>query len=300
MNEISKFGDRRTASGGLRAEMTKKMVSGGVVMRKLEPSDIPSALELSAQAGWNQTAEDWRTLVDLSVKGCLGIEVDGELASTTTLLCYGKRLAWIGMVLTRIRYRGRGFARQLLMEALRLADEMHIETVKLDATEQGQPLYEKLGFRREQSVERWRRPAAGGVVCECVVDHEISEDAWRAADLRAFGADRTELLEHLARRNKPLTLGSSYLFSRPGRVSSYLGPCVSEAPETTRALMERALETHVEGGWSWDLLRDNAQAVALAHTLGFTPKRHLTRMVRGKDQRGNEQAIYAIAGFELG
>ena len=122
--------------------MTKKMISGGVVMRKLEPSDIPAALELSAQAGWNQTAEDWRTLVDLSVKGCLGIEVDGELASTTTLLCYGTRLAWIGMVLTRTRYRGRGFARRLLMQALRLADEMHIETVKLDATEQGQPLYE--------------------------------------------------------------------------------------------------------------------------------------------------------------
>jgi GNAT superfamily N-acetyltransferase len=280
--------------------MIKMMASGGVVMRKLEPSDVFSAVELSAEAGWNQTAEDWCTLVDLSVEGCLGIEVDGELASTTTLLCYGKRLAWIGMVLTRIRYRGRGFARRLLMQALRLADEMHIETVKLDATDQGQPLYEKLGFRREQPVERWWRPAAGGVLRRCVSDHKASEDDWRAVDLRAFGADRTELLAHLARRNPPLRLGSSYLFSRPGRVSSYLGPCVSQAPETARALMERALETHVGGGWSVDLLRENAQAVALAHTLGFTPKRHLTRMVRGKEQRGNEQAIYAIAGFELG
>lgn len=276
------------------------MGSDVAVMRKLESSDIPSALELSAEAGWNQTAEDWRTLLDLSVKGCLGIEVDGELASTITLLCYGKRLAWIGMVLTRIRYRGRGFARRLLMEALRLADEGHMETVKLDATEQGQPLYEKLGFHREQSVERWWRPGEGGVVRENGPDRETSEDVWRAPDVRAFGADRTQLLKHLARRNPPLALGSSYLFSRPGRVSSHLGPCVSEAPETARTLMECALETRVGGGWSWDLLRENAQAVALAHTLGFTLKRHLTRMVRGKDQRGNEQAIYAIAGFELG
>jgi len=83
-------------------------------------------------------------------------------------------------------------------------------------------------------------------------------------------------------------------------VSSYLGPCVSEAPEIARTLMERALEAHVEGGWSLDLLCENAQAVALARSLGFTPKRHLTRMVRGKNQRGNEQSIYAIAGFELG
>ena len=276
------------------------MASGSVLMRKLVTSDIPLALELSAEAGWNQTAEDWLTLIDLSVDGCLAIEVDGELASTTTLLCYGQRLAWVGMVLTRIRYRGRGFARRLLTQALRLADEKQIETVKLDATDQGQPLYEKLGFRCEQPVERWWRPGAGGVVHQRPAFHETPEDDWRTLDARAFGADRTELLGHLAKRNPPLTLGNSYLFSRPGRVSSYLGPCVSEAPETARALMESALETPAMGGWSWDLLRENVPAVALAQDLGFTPKRHLIRMVRGKDQRGNEQAIYAIAGFELG
>ena len=276
------------------------MDSGGVVMRKLKPSDIPTAVELSAEEGWNQTVEDWCTLIDLSVDGCLGIEVDGELVSTTTLLCYGQRIAWIGMVLTRVRYRGRGFARRLLMQALKLADERHIESVKLDATDQGQPLYEKLGFRREQSVERWWRPEAGVVVRESTVNPETSKDDWRAVDVRAFGANRTELLAHLARRNPPLTLGSSYLFSRPGRMSSYLGPCVSEAPENARTLMERALESHVEGGWSLDLLCENAQAVALAQVLGFAPKRHLTRMVRGKNQRGHEESIYAIAGFELG
>jgi len=276
------------------------MASGDVVMRKLKPSDIPLAVELSAEAGWNQTAEDWCTLIDLSVDGCLGIEVDGELVSTATLLCYGQRLAWIGMVLTRIRCRGRGFARRLLMEALRLADERSIESVKLDATDQGQPLYEKLGFRREQSVERWWRPGPGIVVRDREVNHETSKDDWRVVDLRAFGADRAELLARLARRNPPLTSGGSYLFSRPGRVSSYLGPCVSEAPGIARTLIERALETHLGGGWSLDLLCENAQAVALARTLGFTPKRHLTRMVRGKNQRGNEQSIYAIAGFELG
>jgi GNAT superfamily N-acetyltransferase len=295
------FQSRLTGLGGaVTGEMTKMMASGGVVMRKLEPSDIPSALEMSAEAGWNQTAEDWCTLLDLSLVGCLGIEVNGELASTTTLLCYGQRLAWIGMVLTRIRYRGQGFARRLLTQALQLADEMRIETVKLDATDQGQPLYEKLGFRCEQSVERWWRPGAGGFVHECAADHQTSDGDWRALDLRAFGADRSELLAHLRRKSLPLTLESSFLFRRPGRVSSYLGPCVAGAPETARTLMERALETPVEGGWSWDLLCENPQAVALAHTLGFTPKRHLTRMVRGRDQRGNEQDTYAIAGFELG
>ena len=34
--------------------------------------------------------------------------------------------------------------------------------------------------------------------------------------------------------------------------------------------------------------------------LGLLLKRHLVRMARGKDLREKENAIYAIAGFELG
>ena len=273
--------------------------SRGVVTRKLTASDIPCAVEFSAEAGWNQTAEDWRTLIELAPESCLAIEVDGELAATTTLLCYGQRLAWIGMVLTRIPYRGRGFARRLMAEALALADQMQIESVKLDATDQGRPLYEKLGFRCEQPVERWCRTGESGRASTSVTNQELPHPALDL-DLGAFGADRTELLANLARRNPPLLLRNSYLFSRPGRLTSYLGPCVCEGSANARTLIDHTLQKRSAGGWSWDLLPANGQAVALARALHFTPKRHLTRMVRGKEQRANEQAIYAIAGFELG
>ena len=125
-------------------------------------------------------------------------------------------------------------------------------------------------------------------------------DELRELDLRAFGADRSQLLAKLARRNLPLLLGNSYLFSRPGRVTSYLGPCMCGRSGSARTLMEGALQTHSASGWSCDLLCENANAVVLARALGFTPNRHLTRMVRGKELRANECTIYAIAGFELG
>jgi hypothetical protein len=51
---------------------------------------------------------------------------------------------------------------------------------------------------------------------------------------------------------------------------------------------------------SWDLFPRNQDAVALARDLGFSPQRHLVRMARGKELREKENAIYAIAGFELG
>jgi GNAT superfamily N-acetyltransferase len=268
-----------------------------VTMRKLCAQDVPAAAQLSAQAGWNQTEEDWRTLLELSPEGCLAIEVDGCLAATTTLLCYGCRLAWVGMVLTESKHQRRGFAKKLLAHALETADKMGIETIKLDATDQGQPIYQQFGFHGEQEIERWSRPGETGA--KPPAGRVFADEPWRDSDSRAFGADRSELLDRLAQLSPPRSVSRSYLFSRNGRVTSYLGPCVSENPRTARLLIEECVQ-HTRSGWSWDLFPRNREAVALARDLGFSPQRYLLRMARGKELREKENAIYAIAGFELG
>jgi len=273
-------------------------MSDDPIPRELTIADVPGAMALSTEAGWNQTADDWRMLIDLSPQGCLAIEIDGEIASTATLTCYGTRLAWVGMVLTRIKHRGRGYAMRLLKETLQRADEFGIESVKLDATDLGQPLYEKLGFRAEEPVERWWR--AGHDKATTTSTARSPAPNWQSADQHAFGVDRAALLEKLARRNAVLTINNSYLLTRAGREISYLGPSICNSPETARKLMERALQNPSPGGWFWDLMLDNKPVVSLAQDLGFASKRHLLRMVRGKDVRGNEGAIYALAGFELG
>ncbi len=266
-------------------------------MRKLCAQDIPAAAQLSAHAGWNQTEEDWRTLLELSPAGCLGIEVEGDLAATTTLLCYGRRLAWIGMVLTAAKYQRAGFAKKLLAQTLEAADKMGIETIKLDATNQGQPIYQQFGFHGEQEIERWSRPGEKGATLPA--ERAPADEPWRDSDSLVFGADRSQLLERLVRLNTPRSISQSYLFSRPGRVTAYLGPCISENPGTGRRLIEECVQS-TRCGWSWDLFPRNQDAMALARDLGFSPKRHLLRMARGKELREKENAIYAIAGFELG
>ena len=273
-------------------------MSNDPILRKLTTADISGALALSTEAGWNQTADDWRMLIELSPQGCIAIGVEGEVVSTATLTCYGTKLAWIGMVLTRIKYRGRGFAMRLLKECLGLADELGIESVKLDATNLGQPLYEKLGFRAEQPVERWWRAGREDAMPPSVPPP--SSNDWQSADQNAFGVDRSALLAKLARRHPPLATENSYLLTRTGREISYLGPSVCSSPPTARQLIEHALQNPSARGWFWDLLLANKPAVSLAEEFGFAPKRHLLRMVRGKDVRGNEAAVYALAGFELG
>jgi hypothetical protein len=99
--------------------------------------------------------------------------------------------------------------------------------------------------------------------------------------------------------NPPISIGSSYLLTRPGRLTRYLGPCVADDPRSAHALIQGAVQQSAYE-WSWDLLPENVHAVAIAQELSFAPNRHLLRMVRGKDLRAQEEAIYAIAGFELG
>jgi GNAT superfamily N-acetyltransferase len=87
-------------------------------VRALAVSDIPAVMALKDAAGWNQTAADWKSLLELAPECCFGIECDGKLAATTTAICYGGELAWIGMVVTDPVHRRRGLARCLLEHTL--------------------------------------------------------------------------------------------------------------------------------------------------------------------------------------
>jgi GNAT superfamily N-acetyltransferase len=269
-------------------------------LRVLQAGDAVSAYKLSLEAGWNQTIQDWSMLIELSPDGCLGIDVDGDLVSTGTLFCYGRRLAWVGMVLTKVAFRGRGFARRILTELLRLADRKAIETVKLDATDQGQPLYEKLGFRVEQAVERWIRPGEKGARLKANDAGQELQHGWHDLDTTAFGTDRAFLLDRLARRRAPIVEKNCFALSRTGRENNFIGPCVASSSGVARGLIQSTLFAAQQGGWLWDLFVENKNATALATELGFAPQRHLMRMVRGNDLRGNEASVFALAGFEVG
>jgi ribosomal protein S18 acetylase RimI-like enzyme len=268
-----------------------------VAVRALLPNDIPAAAELSTLAGWNQTEWDWQMLLDISPEGCFAIEYEGRLAATTVVTCYGQELAWLGMVLTHPGCRRRGFARRLLEHALEFADRQNVQSVKLDATDQGQPLYESLGFRVEQEVQRWSGQGRDPARIDTAGASGTAQI--RAADRKAFGADRSRLLKALAGWQSPVVLGEDYLFWRPGVSAGYIGPCVADDAESARTLIAQCA-----GGdgarWFWDLLPANEGATALAAGFGFRVERKLMRMLRGREIRGNDAKIYALAGLEFG
>lgn len=278
-----------------------------MTLRRLTFADLPHAVEISAAAGWNQTLVEWSNLLELAPETCFGIELDGSLAATATLLPYGRRLAWLGMVLTKREYQRRGLARQLMAHTLQAADALGIETVKLDATDQGQPLYEKLGFVAERPIERWTWSGAVQVTAGDLVGAPLA--SLELLDRAAFGVDRTQLLSLLAvpraltsdpnRSSESMVVKDGFALWRHGRIANYLGPCVAGNPDAARRLVEGCL-AQADGGWMWDLFPVNVQAVELARQLRFEPRRRLMRMCRGSAIIDRPDFVYGIAGFQFG
>ncbi len=270
-------------------------------LRLLTVADLDDALELSAGAGWNQTRADWERLLRLQPDGCFAIEREGKVVATATAIRYGAELAWIGMVLTHRGWQRRGFASMLMDKVLDYTADLPCRM--LDASAEGQPIYERLGFRGVCGVDRWEliplRPTSSRLseVRSGLRGYSDLGGGWDKLDRRAFGADRLALLSTFV---DPVGSPGAYAYSRTGSLARYFGPCVADNPTAAEVVLRACLDDHPGERWFWDLLPDNDDAVRLATRYGFGPVRRLVRMYNGTPPFQEPLLTYAIAGFELG
>src|SRR6266403_3003964 len=124
-------------------------------LRVMTKADICAAQRLREIAGWNQTNIDWERFLEASEAGCFVAEFDDKVCGTAATISFENRFAWVGMVLVDPAYRGRSIGTKLLEQTIEYLDARRIPCIKLDATPQGKPLYEKLGFVPEYEIERW-------------------------------------------------------------------------------------------------------------------------------------------------
>jgi GNAT superfamily N-acetyltransferase len=283
-----------------------------VRLRRLREDDIPFAMRLKESVGWNQTEDDWRSLIALRPEGCFLAEHEGQPAGTVTTTAYGTELGWIGMLLVSAELRGRGIGRRLLDAAIEsLAG---CETVQLDATAAGRRLYVQIGFVDEAPVERWVRPASTACVDSpgrsMRIDPIVGADlgAIESFDGGAFGCTRSRVLA-VWRQNAPEYAFvakchdaiAGYCLGRRGSRCDQIGPLVAVDEPTAAALVNRALTAAPGKSVLLDVAgRDAGWRQALGR-LGFAVERELTRMRRGPERpRVNIQSYVAIAGLEVG
>jgi GNAT superfamily N-acetyltransferase len=279
----------------------------GYRLRVMTAADIPAGMRLKEIAGWNQTQGDWERFLRASPEGCFVAEVEGRVLGTAATIVYESRFAWIGMVLVDPVTRGQGIGTELLRETIGYLDACRIPCMKLDATPQGKPIYEKLGFVSEYEVERWvlRRSPLSGAVAE-PGPGELEEVF--ALDREIFGADRSDLLRSVALEAPAFAMQersqgrlSGYAFGRQGSRADHLGPWVTLDEASARSLLGEFLRRSRQQMVFVDGMKPSPWAIELLGENGFAYARPLTRMYRGRnDFPGRPELQGAILGPEFG
>lgn len=274
-------------------------------IRPLNSGDQAGGLRLSTAAGWNQNPADWQLLA----KTCLGrgLEVPGAgLVGTAMAWPLAGRYSWINMVLVLPEFRGRGIARSL-MEALLDDLSQQGRIAFLDATEMGESLYRKLGFRNGPRLLRLRCAAPTRPVPADATGLRVMTpadlDAVGVLDEAVFGLDRRELLENFLSRCPRLawvheSAGAitGFVTARDGRNATQLGPVVAADCAVAGRLLRRAL-AEVAGPVILDVPAGDDVWLKEVNALGFEVQRGFMRMTRHGEELATDWSRYfAISG----
>jgi len=293
--------------------------------RDLTADDIPAGLRLCRIAGWNQLAADWELFLHLSPRGCRAAVQDGEVVGTVTTVNYENRFAWVGMVLVDPETRGQGVGTRLLQEALSIL--RGLPSIRLDATPQGRPVYQRLGFEDEYELCRMQlaetiaaglpRSSAANSPSSLSQSEVRSIRPMRAEDLVTvaeadrciFGADRLEVL-HWALEQSPeyawIATGPAglegYCLGRHGFNFDQIGPIHSQRELVSQRLVTASLSSVKPGTRVIvDPLLHSLTWLDWLRQAGFVHQRPFTRMALGENRHpGIPGEMWTMFGPEFG
>ena len=225
-------------------------------IRPMKTTDFRWVIELTSKEHWGFGIRDLKRMVALDPKGCLVAVLDGRPIGLTTTISYGKKLAWIGNVVVDRKHRGAGIGTSLVQSAITHVLRSHVKRIGLNAYPENESMYERLGFRTVDGFVRLSISRETGKPAN--ESPKIPFGQIMKLDKRAFGADRTRLLQHLLRefpRGWTWTLKgaevSGYSIVKEYQDSSEIGPSVCQ--DVNQERIARLLQSSIALARKWPL-----------------------------------------------
>jgi predicted GNAT family N-acyltransferase len=225
------------------------------MIEKLNESDIPDLIALSASVGWDYNEDEIRTVLAAGV--IYGWRNDDKrVMASAAILAYDNRLASIGMVIVHPDYRGYGLGKTVTQTCIDSVPSRM--PVMLIATPDGKPMYEKMGFRPVDCVHKYLCDGYRGdhhesVTPEMAISPVSAEHFHRIVELDrlAVGANRSAFLQARMRQAKNGVVAIQedgeivgYGFSIQGSVNLVLGPIVAPHASVAAAIVNRLASGH--------------------------------------------------------
>jgi hypothetical protein len=272
----------------------------------LDDRHLGGCLALSAEAGWNQTTDDWALFMRHGT--VFGVCADAAPVATGAVLPYGREVAggfaWIGMVLVTAAHRRARLGTRILETCLDDLARRRLVPV-LDATPAGERVYRPLGFVPAFGLTRWMGDGVGTLPPAVVRAARVDDRAAVVTlDAAAFGVARAFLIESLLARAPAQAFltaaGDGFVLARPGRLATQVGPLVASDEDTAIVLLDAALAA-VRGPVFLDVADRWPRLAAHVRRRGFGIQRSFQRMAVGRsDPFGDPARLFVVTGPEFG
>lgn len=221
---------------------------------EFDRNDIPGIVELSKSVNWDYDEYEIGTVLS-SGKIYGHKNTEGKIVSSAAIIPYDDTCASIGMVIVNIDYRGLGLGKEATQQCIDFVS--NDTSIMLIATEDGKPLYEKIGFRVVDSVHKYLCDTYttveplnhNGITIEDFMISDFTEIV--KLDKDAFGDKRSHFLHNRIDQSKQCLVvkdrvGSiiGYGISILGPINLVLGPIVAPDFQTAVLLLDRLASGH--------------------------------------------------------
>lgn len=280
------------------------MTASPITLETMTQDHLDGAVTLSQQAGWPHRREDWAFVLALS-NGVVALE-DGRVVGTAMSTPLGDGVATVNMVIVDEAMRGRGLGRKLMQAAL---DAANGRTCLLVATQDGLPLYEKLGFVANGEIIQ-HQGLAIKVDAPANISWADSDDFSHLIELdhSATGHNRSNIMQLLNESAQFAVIRKddeveAFAGIRPFGRGLVIGPVVAKNGDDARALIDFLLSKHTGEFVRVDTniatgLADWLTERGLVHIGGGIPMCRAVGPV--EKQSGTEYRTYALVNQALG
>ncbi len=188
----------------------------------MSSADVPAAVALALAQGWRNRTRFFELYLDLP--GCQFVigTLDGEIVAMGMAVVQPP-VGWLGALIVAKGWRGRGYGRAMTEELIRRLRDAGCQTISLEATDAGRPLYERMGFRlsthyhqlQGESLAKAHEPPVAGHLRP--MDSTDLPAVFRL-DRTAVGEDRRGAITRLLERN------GGWILEREGGLAGFLLP----------------------------------------------------------------------------
>ena len=259
----------------------------------LTEDDWPLFLYWAEVEGWRISFQERRLFQNQWRPYFFALHTDGGLQGFVSAVAY-KESGWIGNLLVNPQQRGLGYGSALFDFAHDFLHPSALKRIWLTASEAGQPIYQRRGFKVVDRVDRWVATGLGvrGFSTEQSVVALID------CDSQCWGESRSPLINALSDDGNILRSGDAVGLLQPGHSCWQLGPWLSvgkSAPDSRQLLSLAVDKTTLGKELLVDVLASSGMELVLQAS-GFQKQGSSQLMVLG-DRDAELDGVMALASL---